>query len=256
MSKAIVKKEEAQLPVVSNEELVNDWGVQTSPSSDMLVPKILPMQGLSQFVVARKAQMGDFVDSLTGKKLGDIDTPVGIIPFFCQKMWDVQAQQADGGFKYDGTFPVVENPIDPNYNDNLKWQEEGLDREGKKCMLKRIRRMNFFCLLDGQADGMPYVISFKSTSYREGRKLWTAMYVRNVSAKIPPAAFAYNLGGALQTNAKGAYIIPSVQETRRTTPAELTACLKWIKLINKGAVKVDASDDQQVEEVSDDTAEF
>lgn len=239
MSKQVVVKETSAPVIYSQEQLVNDWGVPTGPSQDMVVPKILPMQPTSVYVTEGKAIMGEFRDSINGNLIGSIDKPFEIIPFYLEKQWDVQTMQ-EGQFKYDHSLPLIENPMDANYNDNLKWEEEV---QGQ--LLRRIRRMNFYCLIPSEVTGggaMPYVLSFKSTSLKEGKKLYTQMYVRNLKAQLPPAAYLFTIGGVRQKNEKGSFIVPNVSLGRRATNEELTECLSWLKLIKKGTVKVDNSD--------------
>lgn len=240
---------------LTTEQLTNDWGVPTGPSQDMVIPKILPQQGLSKFVVDRKAMIGEFRDSLSGKLVGSIDKPFEMIPFYCQKVWDIQAQQADGTYKYAKTIPLVENPLAPDYNDNLTWEGE---EDGVK--VKRIRRLNFFVLLPEEvADGsaMPYVLSFKSTGLKEGKKLWSSMYVRNAKAQIPPAAFSFKVGGKMVTNDKGSFVVMGLDQGRKSTEAELKECLSWLKLVRQANVKVDNSDVEHTEvEVTSEPTEF
>ena len=243
MSKELVEKPKNE--VMSSQEMT-DWGVPTGPSQDMIIPKILPMQGLSKLVVARKAQMGDFCDSISGKKLGTIDAPIEFIPFFCQKTWDISEQDAKGDFKYLKSIPLIENPVHPDYNDNLQWEGEDKNKDGKVVKVKRIRRLNFFVLLPSEiaaGSAIPYVLSFKSTSLKEGKKLWSQMYVRNVRAGLPPAAFYFSLGGNITTNEKGSFVVPTISEGKKSTKEEMNECLSWIKLINKGSVKMDTSDE-------------
>ncbi len=227
-------------------QLSTEWGVEFKPSSDMVIPKILPQQGLSKFVVERKAMIGEFRDSISGKLMGSIDKPFEFIPFYVQKTWDVLEQQADGSYKYAKSIPLIEDIMHKEYNDNLPWEGEGLDKDGKKVKVKNIRRMNFFVLIPSEIEdgsAMPYVLSFKSTSLKEGKKLWTQMYVRQAKAGLPPAATAVSLGGTMVTNAKGSFVVPQVSFGRQTTQAELAESLNWLKMIRgNNNVKVDNSD--------------
>lgn len=238
MSKQVTVKEQ-QAVALSSEQLVNEWGVPTQPSQDMVIPKILPMQPTSEFVAEGKAVMGEFRDSISGALIGTIDKPFEVIPFYLEKSWDVQVM-TEGQFKFDHTLPLVENPLDPNYNDNLKWEEEV---DGK--LLRRIRRMNFFVMLPSEVEkggAMPYVLSFKSTSLKEGKKLYTQMYVRNFKAGLPPPSYLVTIGGSRQKNEKGSFIVPNISLARRATDQEMAECLSWLKVIRKGAVKIDNSD--------------
>ena len=220
--------------------MANDWGVPTMSASDIIIPKILPMQGLSVAVSEGRAAMGEFRSSLTNELIGKIDQPFEAIPFYLEKMWDIQEQQPDGSFKWARTIPVIDNPLAAGYNDNLKWEDEV---DGKK--VKNIRRLNFYMLLPQEIEkggAIPYVFSFKSTSIKEGKKLLTQMYVRNIRANLPPAANVIILGGVRRKNDKGVFIVPNYSLGRRTTDAELAECLNWIKLIRSGKAKADDSD--------------
>lgn len=217
---------------------LNEWGVPVVSAQDMVIPKILPMQGLSDLVTERKANIGEFRDSISGALLGSIDKPVEVIPFYLQKAWDIM-EESNGNYKWARTVPLIDNPAAVGYNDNWAWEGE---ENGVK--IKRVRRMNFFVMVRSQiAEGaMPYVLSFKSTSLKEGKKLFTEMYVRNVRAGMPPAAFSFDLGGRMEKNDKGTFVVPTMTRKDKSTQGELIECLNWIKTINGGAVRVDESD--------------
>jgi hypothetical protein len=238
--------------------LAADWEAPAISTQDIIIPKILPMQGLSVAVAEGRAQMGEFRDSLNNTLLGTITSPVHLIPFFMDKAWDILEEQADGSFKWAKTVPVVENPASADYNDNWKWEAEV---NGIK--VKNVRRFNFYMLRPEEvADGssVPYIFSFKSTSIKEGKKLFTQMYMRNIKAGLPPAAYTIKVGGVRQKNDKGIFIVPQYTIDRKATPEELQECLMWIKTIKSGRVKVDNSDTQETEAeatvVDSGTAEF
>lgn len=235
---------------------MSDWGAPVISSQDVIIPKILLMQGLSVAVTEGKAQMGEFRDSVTNNLLGAIDKPFEAIPFYVDKVWDIMKEQADGSFKWDRTVPVVEGPQQTGYNDDWQWEsaENGIK-------IKNVRRFNFYLLLPKEiADGaaMPYIFSFKSTSIKEGKKLFTQMYIRNVRAQLPPAAFHINISGTREKNQKGIFCVPKYMTSTLTTPDELQECLAWIKTIKSGRVKVDDSDIQKEAQTvaADTTGEF
>ena len=97
---------------------------------------------------------------------------------------------------------------------------------------------------------MPYVFSFKSTSLKEGKKLYTQMYVRNMRANMPPPSYTIKLGGDRVKNDKGTFIVPNFTLDRPTTKEELQECKTWIGLIRGGTVKVDTSDEEIIEDVT------
>jgi len=258
MTKEVIKKE--AYTALTSQQLTEDWGVPTGPSQDMVIPKILAMQGMSDLVMARKAMIGEFRDSLSGKLIGSIDKEFEVIPFYCQKLWDISHQQADGQFKYIRSMTLVENPLDKEYNDNLPWETEEKTLDGKLVRCKNIRRLNFFVLLPEEIKtgaAMPYVLSFKSTGLKEGKKIWTSMYIRNAKAQIAPAAFSFVIGGKMVTNDKGTFVVMNTAPGRRTTDSELKECLAWLKLVRQTNVKVDNSDiNEEVSVSSSDVGEF
>jgi len=223
---------------------LSNWGVPQTMSSDIIIPKILPMQGLSDLVTDGKAVMGEFRDSLTGEKLGSITEPIELIPFAVQKVWDIYKEEG-GDFKWTQTIPLVEDPAKADYNDLLPWADK--DLEGNN--IKRVRRMNFFVLRPSDVatgTALPFIISFKSTSFVEGKKIFSQMYMRNLSQKLPPPAYTVKIGGTKEKNDKGVFIVPKFELGRRTNSDELTQCLYWFKQVNK--LKIDEKD---VQEASD-----
>lgn len=236
MSTEVAVRTAAQLPSTE----VAAWGDDVHLGQDIVLAKILPMQGLSQLVTDGKAAMGEFRDSLSGAKLGSIAEPLEVLPFHVEKFWDVMEEDDEGDFKWARSEPLIENPAQEGYNDNLPWSdtENGVP-------VKRVRRMNFYVMLPSEiaaGTSVPYIFSFKSTSYREGKKLFTQMYMRNRKAKLPPPAFLFKIGGVKQKNDKGVFIVPTIELSRRSTDAEVAECFNWYQLIKKGAVKVDDSD--------------
>lgn len=242
-----VKQEQAVSTEVFNP---SDWGVPTQMSQDLLIPKILPMQPSSDLVTDMKAQIGEYRDSISGEKIGSIVEPIEVIPFAVQKFWDISVEGEDGQFQWDHSIPLIEDPVNKDYNDNLLWLDK--DSDGKN--IKRIRRMNFFVMLPKEiaaGTALPYIFSFKSTSFVEGKKVYSQMYMRNVSQKLPPPAYVFKIGGKKEKNDKGTFIIPTVELGRKSTAAEIAEAFKWYKLVAKGAVKVDDSDLTDGKEVSE-----
>ena len=239
MKKEVAVKE-VNLPSVD----LSEWGTPEVLGQDIIIPKILPMQASSVAVTDGKAVMGEFRDSVTNAKLGSIVEPMDIIPFHVEKFWDILEKEGDQ-FAWKRSDPLNENPADKNYNDNLPWVDT---IDGKE--IRRVRRMNFYVMLpSGINESIPYILSFKSTSYREGRKIYSQMYLRNVKAKLPPPAYTFKLSALKQKNDKGTFIVPTVELGRASTKEEIEACLYWFKLIKKGGVKVDNSDLNDVHDV-------
>lgn len=234
---------------------MDEWGAPVVSQQDVVVPKILLMQGLSVAVSEDKAKMGEFRDSLSNVLMAGIAEEFECIPFYLEKAWDIMLEDEEGDYKWDRTIPVVENPASPDYNDNWKYESEvgGIKQ-------KNVRRFNFYVLLPSEVakgDAIPYVISFKSKGFKEGKKLFTQMYLRNVRSGMPPAAFHIKMRSSKEKNEKGIFYVPQFTLADKTTDEELSECLNWIKLIRKGSVKVDESDNQVAMDLAaEDTGEF
>lgn len=209
-------------------------------SRDLLLPRVLVMQGLSKFVADDKARMGEFRDSLTAKLLGSKDHPMDFIPFYSNKTWivfevktETRNKQTTTKEEYAGTFPVTPQ--------NMNWtREETVDG----THLKRYMSINYYVLLPDEiekGEAFPYVISFRSSSYTAGRKLETHK-VKYKAIKKPICWKTFKLTTSLTENDKGKFYVLDVEPDRLTTDEELGEVSKWMTLVKTSRVTVDDSD--------------
>lgn len=237
MSKEIAKQESTELTVGSLQE----WGTQEVSSNDILIPKILAMQGLSQLVADGKAAIGELRDSVNGTFLGSPDKPLEFIPVHIDKVWVISEKKGDR-FQYSRTEPVT------RANENLPWEE--IDEDG--IVVRRDYTMNCYCLLPVDIENgfpIPYTISFRRTSLRAGKKLFTQMYVRNRQAGLIPAAMKMLLSVQKIKNDKGTFFVFDTDISCKATADEQNAAFALFKTIQSGGAKVDDSD--LAEEVSE-----
>src|SRR4051794_30344857 len=88
-------------------------GMEGIDASDILIPKLLLMQGLSELVAEGKFQMGDIVNSVTQAKLGDKTKSIEFIPIATFKTWVVMHDK-----QYAATLPqTLENKSWPRKGD-------------------------------------------------------------------------------------------------------------------------------------------
>lgn len=211
-------------------------------SQDLLIPKILPMQGLSQLVTSGQAQMGELRNSVSGELMGHIDKPMEFYPIFLKKSWDIHKKQQDGQFKYEKNIPVVENPQDPAYN--AKMDRLGVD-PADGVEVKRVYRYDYFVLLPKdlqEGTPFPYVLSFKSSSRRNGQKI-ISEWGRMVDARKPFFSLKFNLFGKRDKNEKGTFIVLDVQRVANATQEEMEVAASWINRLKSATnIKVDESD--------------
>lgn len=227
-----VAKQESNVPAMTQA----DWGTPQVSSQDIVIPKILCMQGLSELVADDKAKMGDFVDNMTSEVIGNYkDKPVEFIPFHMEKIMII-SKKVGADFQFDSIVPVTAE------NENAPYEEE-IGGE----TFKNEQAMNFYVLLPEDMS-LPYIISFKGTSRKSGKILATQMYVRNAAAgKIPPA-YVMELSGRKDKNDKGQFIVLETKPSRLSTNEEVASAFQWYKTVNAGGVKAHEESNTQAQE--------
>jgi hypothetical protein len=218
----VVKKESNAVALSQN---LDDWGQADMSSQDMIIPKILCMQGLSDLVSEGKAKMGDFADSLSGEVIGSIDKPVKIIPFHMEKIYIISKKESGDRFEFDR----IESVEGQNYP--FEDEVNGVKYKYEYCM-------QFYCLRPEDTT-LPYVVSFKSTSLRSGKVLSTQMFVRNRAAGLVPPAYTMELGGKKEKNDKGTFIIMEAKQAEKTSDELIEQCLNWLRVIKAGKTRVE-----------------
>lgn len=234
MSKEL-KKQESNLPAMT----MADWGQPQVSSSDIIIPKILCMQGLSELVTDDKAKMGDLVDSLTNEVIGNCNDGIEIIPFHMEKILIVSKHNGS-----DYEFDHIE-PSTPE-NERLPYEQE--TPEGK---FKNEHCMNFYCLRPNDMS-LPYIVSFKGMSRKSGKVLATQMFVKNATAGKVPPAFVMKLTGTKTKNDKGTFMVLNTAPVRESSNEEISVAFNWYKTVNQGGVKVHEDTRGEAEFTSDD----
>jgi hypothetical protein len=226
-----VVKAEKNLPQVFD----SAWGTEGVDKRDILIPKLLVMQGLSDLVTEEKAQMGDIVDSVTGEVLGSCREkdykPVPVIPIMTFKTWVVFKKSGNGQTEFKEIIPMTAG------NENLPREDEEFVRD---------RCINFYVLNANRTDELPYLLSFRRTSYRAGAKLATYFTKCELAARrgrpVPPAARIWNLGGSKQSNDKGTFYVFDVEQAGETPKEAIQTAFEWYQTLRTQSTKVDHSD--------------
>jgi hypothetical protein len=199
---------------------------------DILIPKLLLMQGLSQLVADEKAQMGDVINSVTNTVLGGKKGSMTFIPLSHSKTW-VRYKMEGASPKFMGIEPfTVQNSRRP-------WEEEvdGVKYRNDACL-------NFFVLLESEINdprAMPYALSFRRTSYTAGKKLATH-FAQCSMAGLAPYAGMLALTSEKQQNDHGPYYVFNVVPVKDTPPEYAPKILQWAEFLASTSVKVDDSD--------------
>lgn len=264
---------------------VADQGGEQILRSDVLIPKVLLMQGLSDLVAERKAMQGDMVKSTTAEKLGDDRTPVEFIPLTFQNQWMVQ-EKIGQKFEYRKMLPRVALIGAAAAQDAARSEEERMDENlpwnftMNGTEWRRVKVFNVFALLakdvaafieeekkaketgemfDLDKTLMPVVISFRSTSYNAGKVVATHFTKARTMAHLGAKAHGYTmfLKCNQDKNDLGTYFVFDVSSGRKATKEEFHAADGWAKILSTQQVQVDESDDRTAErDVTAETNQF
>lgn len=237
MAKAAEKKEETTVTVKTPDEkrlatfgdLLDETPVD---ARDFLIPKLLLMQSQSKPVKEEKSRAGEIRGSLDLNKVAEKEGEVEIIAFSVYKTWVTLTK---GGGEFVGQEPLtVNNCTRPR--DEIR---NGVEVEN-------FETLNYFCLLPSEiATGsyLPYVVSFRSTSYMAGKALETHR-LELMDKKIPLPFRTFRLGSSLRTKDKNTFYAFTIGKGRETTEEELLEVSRWNALVKQGKAKVDETEFQ------------
>lgn len=210
------------------------WGAENTTASDLVIPKLLIMQGLSEFVTDEKiqARQGEIRDSLEGRLLAKVGEPLRVIPFYFYNTW-VEFEERNGKFEFTGVTPRDHT----NETAPMEWVDGGKKR-------RRDKTINCYVLVESElANGefLPYLLSFSRTGFKTGKKLVT-LVEKLKQFKLAPAHRVFELSTVKVQNDKGTWFGPEIQQVAETSAEHLTLAYKWYLTVSKGGVKVDNSD--------------
>lgn len=222
--------------------LKDEWDLGDVDSRDIIIPRLLIMQSPSKYVQQDKAQFGDIVNSVSGEILGTAREkdrkPVRFIPIKEEKSWTI--------FELSGSKPEFRG-VEPRtpVNENL---EREYEKDGKK--FKRYKTLNFFVLLEEDLKTMdmplPYVVSFRSTSFKAGRVLSTHFVMCKAALQkgkmVPPPSTMFELSGVKTSNDKGTFYVMDVKPVGPTPDEYVLVAAQWLKTLKTKAYQVDETD--------------
>lgn len=206
------------------------WGGEQIGNDDILIPKLLLMQPMSELVTDGIAKIGEFRSSLeTDKVLADDKNALNVIIFGSFKNW---LEFKDG--EYLTTKPFAA--------DNASLPREEILPDGS--VMTRTLVLNYYGLNVTdieKGEPFPFVLAFKSTSMTAGKTIGT--HIKKLQMfKKPSAAKVFQITSKKEQNDKGTFFVPTVTVGRDSTQAELVAAYEWYKVLSKAKVRVDDSD--------------
>lgn len=227
-----VVQQEATKAISTQTAMMNpaEWGMPVMTSKDIIIPKILAMQGLSKAVIKGEAKFGDFRDSLSLALKGDLKTPMAFVPFYMEKVW-VKFEERNGTMKFAGVSPIT--PAN---------EDQPLEGVANGTKYRVDRTLNIYALLEGEENKLPYILSFRRTSLRAGNKIATVMFVSNLNEGLTPASKVLYLTGEAKENDKGHFVVMDVKEKGPSSDAQVAKAFEWVKRVRGGQTKADNSD--------------
>jgi len=226
--KQVANKESTEVAKVNFDTKLSED--QRIDSDEIIIPKILLMQQMSDFVQDEKAKSGEFRHSRTGELYGEKDTaPISLILFKKYRIWYIFDVDKKGNKEY-------KESIDYYGNEELEFEEEGIARQ---------KVTGFYGLLikNGKVhESLPFVIDFKGMSYRAGNELLTTQG----EIGIPWHGSVVEITSEQQENDKGKFYVKRCKIVRRTSQDEVMATEKWMKMMKDLRHRVDESDAEAV----------
>lgn len=259
--KEVAKKESAALAVPK--ELQGSWGAEGISNADILIPRILLMQGLSEAVSDGAAAAGDLLRSTTKKVLARKGEAIDFIPLMSFKTW-ITSEKVGEKFEYRDESPMN------SANEHLPLEYTERNAAGLSAHWRRDKSINLYVLLatdiirqkraeEAMAKGempsaedalMPCLIAFRRTGYRTGREMLT--YFKSCEQfRAPPASGVYRLTSFLEKGDKGAYHVMKCEQVGRSSVEQLTVAKAWYDVLHSAKVAVDAEVEIAVEPATD-----
>jgi len=221
------------------------WGKSGVSTQDIVIPKLILMQGLSQFVKDRKAQSGDIFDNKTESVIGGPTKPIRAVPFFYNKTLNVYEVKESKKGKM-----LSKHPWDPKYED-LPWEEV----EDGGGMVRNQPTHNFFLFMEADLEDpitLPFQISFGGTFYKKG-KILASHFKESEMAGVSWARTIWEFGVGIEKNENGEWFTWSLKNTHEETPkVGLRRCYQWYQNCEKSMPKVHENDltDSEGEDIS------
>ena len=223
-----VKEEQA---ITLAPELMGSWDNEAVEAKDIRIPRGLMMQAMSDLVGERKAVAGQVINSITHEVLGTEEKPVDIIPIYTFKTWTIQ-HKVNGKFEYLKAEPYTAA------NSTRPREEKILDVD-----YQNVETINLLGMLEAdlaKADALPYLFTFRMTSYACGKDILT-LKENCRRTNRPMAAYVIKLVPTYTKNDKGQFYVMKYGVPKANASFEKHALtLKtWHQTFAAGSVKVD-----------------
>jgi len=230
MGEALAVKTENK-PVVYNPAIMDEMEID---AKDIILSRVLCMNGMSPLVVQGKATVGELRDSVTGALLCEKDQSLEAIFYNPFKTWVV--------FQGD-----VFDSIHAYTKENADWQWE--EKVGDK-VIKRKKTLNYYVALPKDIEAgtyVPKVISFQSIGYKYGKKIESRRIHLKRFGK-PLATQVFQISSLQhQKDSKTWFLIDPLSK-RDSTVEEINAISEWAEIMKTKTVELDNDQYDKTEE--------
>lgn len=181
---------------------------------DLIIPKLLVMQGLSKLVASGDAKMGDIVDTAANSVVGSVREkdrkPIRFFPIQMFRYW-VQREVTADGMKFKSATP---------------WTPENADTpwdvmEGEKKIAKNEETVVFAVVREDMIDDMeepPRLITFRSTSLKQTKQIKHHFLMCYSTRKEVPFQTVFELSGRLDKNERNeSWYLPEVMPKEKAS---------------------------------------
>lgn len=222
-TKMTTKKE--TLPSTEN---VN-WQADTIDTSDILIPRLLLMQGQSPQVGDGKANVGDMIESVNDEILAKGGGKLEFIPLMTKKEWH--------------HYERIEGESKPKWIGREPWCEanRGYMKEDGNKLHQMV--LNSFILPTGRLGGLPFLVSFKKSSYNAGKKLSTHFQMARQQNYVP-WGWVFELTSYKDSYKDFTYWVWDVKKLREATKEQFDMAAKWRTTLEGNAVDVDGDTEE------------
>lgn len=260
----VTTKKENKL-TTSMESVFKEIEYSATEAKDLLIPKLLLMQGSSKYVKEDGiCKAGDLVKSTTGEVLGSVREKdyksVKFVPIYMFKIWVKHELVKDSNGKekqvYVETYPVT--PM----NTDQKWLQQvvEVDETGREITrtYKNTKNINFYVILEkdfGNLLSAPYVLSYRASSEKAAAIVedWFAQCKAAKQAGITegyggqlmlPFGKVFELGGKIEKNNDDqSWFVLQTKESGQATEGVLSQAYNWYKVVSKSKhTDIDNSD--------------
>ena len=204
---------------------------QETFASDIIVPRIVLMQGQSPQVHDGKASPGDLFDNLNNEVLAKRGEKLEFIPLVSYKewlknKWNQESQQWElcERFRFSAAnagLPREETINGENYRNDM-------------CL-------KFIVVVLKRLEDLPYEVGFKRTSYYSGRKLSTHFQLCHMKTQ-PVSKNIFTLEAKAEEWEGKKFMIMDVAKGRETNEQEKDVAEIWTGTLRKNKVSVAGED--------------